>query len=152
MNYIDITNLLRTTANSVNENGFFLNAAGKNSEQRKSALSICGAETYPQIAVFHLKAKPNFLNDAENYDILVGFFEPDHISSAASQDDDYSNGVLKPTETIIGEMYDLAMLYLSTLSDTLNIVDVELGIEIKQFSETLSGVSAIFKVQSKQSC
>lgn len=136
MNYQDIVDLIRNTANAVNPNGHFMH--GRNTDG-----SLDYDYPFPQIHLMPVQTTLDLDNNTKEHTLILMFWEQD--SPESSNDE---------RELLIASMDVLSDNFLFSLYavNTIQLVEVLKTPEYRQLSGTASGYGLQFTIISKIPC
>ena len=136
MNYQDIVDLIRNTANAVNPNGHFMH--GRNTDG-----SLDYDYPFPQIHLMPVQTTLDLDNNTKEHTLILMFWEQD--SPESSNDE---------RELLIASMDLLSDNFLFSLYavNTIQLVEVLKTPEYRQLSGTASGYGLQFTIISKIPC
>jgi hypothetical protein len=136
MNYQDLVNIIRDTANLVNPTGLFVHA-------RRTDGSLEYDKNFPQIHLYPVRSELELNNENVRHNIILMFWDQDRPETTNEE-----------REAIIAAMDDLSNLFLFTLNANTNVSlsNVLKTPEYRQLAATASGYGLSFTISSKINC
>lgn len=136
MNYQDLVNIIRDTANLVNPTGLFVHA-------RRTDGSLEYDKTFPQIHLYPVRSEYDLQQDNVRHNIILMFWDQDRPETTNEE-----------REAIIAAMDDLSNTFLFALNFNVNVSlsNVLKTPEYRQLAATASGYGLSFTVSSKIDC
>jgi hypothetical protein len=135
MTYQSIIDILRTTANTVNPTGIFINA-------RRTDGSLEYSNQFPQIHLYPLRETIDINAGNITAEVLLMFWKQDSPDSTNDE-----------RETIIADMDVLSTAYLVELNtNMISISNARKTPEFRQLAGTVSGYGLAFTLSGKIGC
>lgn len=143
MTHAQVVNLIRTVANTVNPNGFFIYA------KEDVATNEYDQEQWPQIHLNSVRSRPDRIAGVIRHDILMCFIDQDDPASNpdSSGTDDPA---IENQESIINRMWDLEDNFMNSLFNTpVQFASELMKPDYRKYMATATGYWVTFTIETK---
>lgn len=136
MNYQNLVDIIRNTANLVNPTGLFVHA-------RRTDGSLEYDKNFPQIHLYPVRSEYNLQGDNVRHNIILMFWDQDRPETTNDE-----------REAIIAAMDNLSNTFLFALNLDVNVSlsNILKTPEYRQLAATASGYGLSFTISSKIDC